>query len=87
MIRLENLIKTYPMGKRQLTVLKGITLDIKQGEMVTTMKGHAVIVHTETFMHCFFFEAPESQYELYKPVSDISLRTWAVKTGGVGSVG
>ncbi len=37
MIRLENITKTYPMGKRQLTVLKGITLNIERGELVAIM--------------------------------------------------
>ncbi|MGD9118863.1 MAG: ABC transporter ATP-binding protein [Dehalococcoidia bacterium] len=37
MIRLENITKTYPMGKRQLTVLKGIDLAIDQGELVAIM--------------------------------------------------
>jgi putative ABC transport system ATP-binding protein len=37
MIRLENITKVYPMGKRELTVLKDITLNIKQGELVAVM--------------------------------------------------
>jgi putative ABC transport system ATP-binding protein len=37
MIKLENIVKTYPMGKRDLTVLKGINLDIRQGELVAIM--------------------------------------------------
>jgi putative ABC transport system ATP-binding protein len=37
MIRLENITKDYPMGKRVLTVLKGITMNIKQGELVAIM--------------------------------------------------
>jgi putative ABC transport system ATP-binding protein len=37
MIRVENITKTYPIGKRQLTVLKGITLNIEQGELVAIM--------------------------------------------------
>jgi putative ABC transport system ATP-binding protein len=37
MIRLENITKVYPMGKRELTVLKGITLEIKKGELVAIM--------------------------------------------------
>jgi putative ABC transport system ATP-binding protein len=37
MIRLENITKVYPMGKRELTVLKGITLNIEQGELVAIM--------------------------------------------------
>jgi putative ABC transport system ATP-binding protein len=37
MLRLQNITKVYPMGKRELTVLKGITLDIKKGEMVAIM--------------------------------------------------
>jgi len=37
MIRLEDITKIYPMGKRDLTVLKGINLHIKQGELVAIM--------------------------------------------------
>ena len=37
MIRLEGITKTYPMGKRELTVLKGIDLDIEKGELVAVM--------------------------------------------------
>ena len=37
MIKLENITKTYPMGKRELTVLRGINLHIKQGELVAIM--------------------------------------------------
>jgi putative ABC transport system ATP-binding protein len=37
MIRLEGITKTYPMGKRELTVLHGITLNIERSEMVAIM--------------------------------------------------
>ena len=37
MSRLEGITKVYPMGKRELTVLKGITLNIEQGELVAIM--------------------------------------------------
>jgi putative ABC transport system ATP-binding protein len=37
MIRLQDITKIYPMGKRDLTVLRGITLHIKQGELVAIM--------------------------------------------------
>jgi putative ABC transport system ATP-binding protein len=37
MIKLQNITKVYPMGKRELTVLKEIDLDIKQGELVAIM--------------------------------------------------
>jgi putative ABC transport system ATP-binding protein len=37
MIRLEGITKVYPMGKRELTVLKGITLNIERGELVAVM--------------------------------------------------
>jgi putative ABC transport system ATP-binding protein len=37
MIKLEGITKVYPMGKRELTVLKGINLHIKQGELVAIM--------------------------------------------------
>ena len=37
MIQLQDITKVYPMGKRKLTVLKGINLHIKQGELVAIM--------------------------------------------------
>ena len=37
MIRLQNITKVYPMGKRELTALRGITLNIEQGELVAIM--------------------------------------------------
>lgn len=37
MIRFENVTKVYPMGKRRLTVLNGVSLNIEKGEMVAIM--------------------------------------------------
>ena len=37
MIRLQNITKVYPMGNRELTVLQGVSLHIKKGEMVAIM--------------------------------------------------
>jgi putative ABC transport system ATP-binding protein len=37
MIKLEGLTKVYPMGKRELTVLKGINLEVNKGELVAVM--------------------------------------------------
>ena len=37
MINLEDIVKTYPMGKDQLVVLKNINLNIEKGEMVAIM--------------------------------------------------
>ena len=37
MIRLQDLTKAYPMGKRELKVLKGISLTIEKGELVAIM--------------------------------------------------
>jgi putative ABC transport system ATP-binding protein len=37
MIKLENIIKSYPMGKRELRVLQGVNLEIEAGEMVAIM--------------------------------------------------
>jgi len=37
MITLQNIVKVYPMGKRELTVLRGVSLTIGQGEMVAIM--------------------------------------------------
>jgi len=36
-IRLEGITKVYPMGKRELEVLRGISLNIEKGEMVAIM--------------------------------------------------
>ncbi|MFC1962123.1 ABC transporter ATP-binding protein [Chloroflexota bacterium] len=37
MIKLKEITKVYPMGKRELTVLKDVTLNIEKGEMVAVM--------------------------------------------------
>jgi putative ABC transport system ATP-binding protein len=37
MIRLRDITKVYPMGERELTVLRGINLNIKKGELVAIM--------------------------------------------------
>jgi putative ABC transport system ATP-binding protein len=37
MMKLQNIVKTYPMGKRELTVLHGVSLNIEKGEMVAIM--------------------------------------------------
>ncbi|GAF85141.1 unnamed protein product, partial [marine sediment metagenome] len=37
MIQLQNITKVYPMGKRELTVLRGINLTINKGELVAIM--------------------------------------------------
>ncbi len=37
MIRLENLRKVYQMGKRELVVLPGITMNVEKGELVAIM--------------------------------------------------
>jgi len=36
-IRLQDITKVYPMGKRELTVLRGIDLNIERGELVAIM--------------------------------------------------
>ena len=37
MIRFEGIVKAYRMGKRDLTVLKGIDINIQKGELVAIM--------------------------------------------------
>ena len=37
MIRLQDITKVYPMGKRELTVLRGVSLTIEKGESVAIM--------------------------------------------------
>jgi putative ABC transport system ATP-binding protein len=36
-ITMNNIVKTYPMGKRELTVLQGINMTVDSGEMVAIM--------------------------------------------------
>ena len=37
MIQLNNIVKSYPMGKRELKVLQGVNINIEKGEMVAIM--------------------------------------------------
>jgi len=37
MIKLVDITKTYPMGKRELTVLRGVNLHVEEGELVAIM--------------------------------------------------
>jgi len=37
MIELKNIVKSYPMGKRELKVLQGVNLKVDKGEMVAIM--------------------------------------------------
>ena len=37
MIQLQNIVKSYPMGKRELKVLQGVNLTVAKGEMVAIM--------------------------------------------------
>ena len=37
MIQIQNITKVYPMGKRELTVLRGVSTHIEQGELVAIM--------------------------------------------------
>jgi putative ABC transport system ATP-binding protein len=34
---MQNIVKSYPMGKRELTVLQGVSLNVEQGEMLAIM--------------------------------------------------
>jgi putative ABC transport system ATP-binding protein len=36
-IQLQNIVKSYPMGKRELKVLQGVNLNVEKGEMVAIM--------------------------------------------------
>jgi putative ABC transport system ATP-binding protein len=37
MIQLQNIVKNYPMGKRELKVLQGVNLNVSKGEMIAIM--------------------------------------------------
>lgn len=43
MIELNNIVKSYPMGKRELKVLQGVNLNIDKGEMVAIMGPRAPV--------------------------------------------
>lgn len=49
MIQLQGITKVYPMGKRELTVLQGVDLNIDKGEMVAIMgpsgSGKSTLLH------------------------------------------
>ena len=49
MIKLQDISKVYPIGKRELTVLSGVNLQIEKGEMVAIMgpsgSGKSTVLH------------------------------------------
>ena len=51
MIRLRDIVKLYPMGKRELEVLRGISLDIGKGGMVAIMGAGEKIISILTSLH------------------------------------
>ena len=51
------------------------------------VKAHVVVVMAGDFMHIYEYQAPVEIYDKYKPMGDISLRTWGIKTGSVAGTG
>jgi putative ABC transport system ATP-binding protein len=73
MIKLENITKKYPMGKRELTVLRGITLQIEKGELLAIMgpsgSGKSTMLNV---MGCLDTPTSGSYYLENQEVSDLS---------------
>ncbi len=73
MIRLVEITKVYPMGKRELTVLNGVNIDVKQGELVAIMgpsgSGKSTILN---LIGCLDVPTSGSYYLEDKEVSQLS---------------
>jgi len=73
MIRLQDITKVYPMGKRELTVLNGINIHIERGEMVAIMgpsgSGKSTILN---LMGCLDIPTSGSYYLEDREVSRLS---------------
>jgi putative ABC transport system ATP-binding protein len=82
MIKLENIVKTYPMGKRELTVLKNINLHIDQGELVAIMgpsgSGKTTILN---LLGCLDVPTSGSYHLENREVSRLSGRELAILRG------
>jgi putative ABC transport system ATP-binding protein len=88
MIRLENITKTYPMGKRELTVLRGVTLQIEKGELVAIMgpsgSGKSTMLNV---MGCLDTPTSGNYYLEDREVSDLSRNELArVRSRKIGFV-
>jgi putative ABC transport system ATP-binding protein len=81
-IRLERITKVYPMGSRELTVLKGITLQVKRSELVAIMgpsgSGKSTILN---LMGCLDKPTSGSYYLEDREVSRLSRGELAVIRG------
>ena len=88
MIRLQDITKVYPMGKRELTVLKGINIHIEQGELVAIMgpsgSGKSTLLN---LIGCLDKPTSGSYYLEDKEVSRLSSGEWAqIRAQKVGFV-
>ena len=88
MIRLQDITKSYPMGSRELVVLRGINIHIKKGEMAAIMgpsgSGKSTILN---LIGCLDTPSSGSYYIEDKEVSQLSSRELAqVRAQKVGFV-
>ncbi|MFH1639434.1 MAG: ABC transporter ATP-binding protein [Chloroflexota bacterium] len=88
MIRLQDITKVYPMGKREVKVLRGIDLNIREGEMVAIMgpsgSGKTTMLNV---IGCLDRPSSGSYYLEDKEVSRLSSRELAmVRSKKIGFV-
>ena len=88
MIKLQDISKIYPMGKRELTVLRGVNLHIKQGELVAIMgpsgSGKSTMLN---LMGCLDIPTSGSYYLEDREVSRLNSRELAqIRAQKVGFV-
>jgi putative ABC transport system ATP-binding protein len=82
MMNLQNIVKSYPMGKRELVVLQGVSLNVEKGEMVAIMGASGSGKSTLLNMIGLLDRPTSGSYQLDgKEVSNLSSREQSLVRG------